>query len=336
MTANGPDTATPAWFVWSWWAALRGLLFALPAAVAMPFDLRTGLALGVGVLPVVAVPLAPRRRRRIVVVFVGLLMAVSVMVGAALATTPWLAVAGIFLMAVGAAALAMRRPAAKVLMTLAVPLTAVGFSYEGLAAGAPLAVLFVAGSVYGWLVTLLPWPPSSARHGAASDALPTLGYGVRLGLAGALCAAIGFALGFDHVGWAAAAALLVMRPSTETLRLRALGRPVSVCVGALAAITLLQLQVPVAVVEAAVVLVVIVATGTVGSRWYVMPAFTTFFVFLLLLSNDLAAAAGRFDERVGETLLGVAVALGFGQVVPDITRRRRSRATRDGPGIVTH
>jgi uncharacterized membrane protein YccC len=51
-----------------------------------------------------------------------------------------------------------------------------------------------------------------------------LGYGVRVGLASAVCAAICFAFHFDHVGWAAAAALLVMRPEPPTLRLRAIGR----------------------------------------------------------------------------------------------------------------
>ena len=40
-------------------------------------------------------------------------------------------------------------------------------------------------------------------------------YGLCLGLAGATAAAIGFALDFDHVGWAATAAMLVMRPGSR-------------------------------------------------------------------------------------------------------------------------
>ena len=71
-----------------------------------------------------------------------------------------------------------------------------------------------------------------------------LDYGVRTGLAGAVCAAVGFAMDFDHVGWAATAALLVMRPSEQALRLRSVGRPVSVCVGAVAAIGLVALHLP--------------------------------------------------------------------------------------------
>ncbi len=37
-------------------------------------------------------------------------------------------------------------------------------------------------------------------------------------------------------------------------------------------------------------------------------AFSTFLVFLLFLSEDPDAAAARFGERVGETVLGVGLA----------------------------
>ena len=118
-----------------------------------------------------------------------------------------------------------------------------------------------------------------------------LGYGVRAGLAGALCAGIGFALDFDHVGWAAAAALLVMRPSESALELR--DRPAgAVLVGAAAAIGLVALAAPRWALGTIVVLVVVMATATARSRWYVTPAFTTFFVFLLLLSGTLRRPRG--------------------------------------------
>ena len=41
-------------------------------------------------------------------------------------------------------------------------------------------------------------------------------------------------------------------------------------------------------------------------------AFTTFIVFLLLLYSDPDAAGARFAERLGETVLGVGIAYGFG------------------------
>ena len=59
-----------------------------------------------------------------------------------------------------------------------------------------------------------------------------------------------------------------------------------------------------------------VLTGTVGSRWYVTPAFTTFLVFLMLLYGNPGQAVGRFVERVLETLFGIGVAYVFGILVP--------------------
>src|SRR5216684_8702883 len=82
-------------------------------------------------------------------------------------------------------------------------------------ARATLAGLLIAGSVYAYLVSL-PWPEHPAPPPAAPSApspQAMLGYGVRLGAAAAAAAAIGFAFHFDHVGWACAAVLLVMRPS---------------------------------------------------------------------------------------------------------------------------
>jgi hypothetical protein len=55
-------------------------------------------------------------------------------------------------------------------------------------------------------------------------------------------------------------------------------------------------------------IVVAGAAVTHRSRWYVTSAFTTFMVFLLLLYSNPQSARARFDERVLETLLGVAIA----------------------------
>lgn len=60
-------------------------------------------------------------------------------------------------------------------------------------------------------------------------------------------------------------------------------------------------------------------TATAGSRWYVMPAFTTFLVFVMLLVDSPHDAQARFWERVLETAFGVAVAA----VVVLLGRRRR-------------
>ncbi|WP_345384119.1 FUSC family protein [Pseudonocardia yuanmonensis] len=326
MTGLPADRRAPAWVVWHWSAALRGALLALPACLVLPQDADAGVAVALGVIPAAALPLVPRRRGRLLVVAIGSLMGVSVLIGGLIAVSPWLAVPALTACAFGASLLATRRPKARILLLLAVPLIGVGLSYPGPAAAAPLAVLFVAGSVYGWLVSLF-WPETAPRR-RVDPPPPNLAYGLWLALAAGVCAALGFALHLDHVGWPTAAALLVMRPGQAQLELRAIGRPVSVMVGALAAVALVSGHAPPWLLTVATAVALVAATATVGSRWYVMPAFTTFLVFLLLLGSDPSSAAGRFWERLGETVLGVAVAVVFGVVAPVLSERctRRRRA----------
>jgi hypothetical protein len=71
------------------------------------------------------------------------------------------------------------------------------------------------------------------------------------------------------------------------------------------------------------VLVVSGAGATRGSRWNVTPLFGTALVLTLLLYRDPEAAAVRFrfNQRVGETILGVAVAYVFGEIVPSLLQR---------------
>jgi hypothetical protein len=85
-------------------------------------------------------------------------------------------------------------------------------------------------------------------------------------------------------------------------------------------------------VQPAVIAVGVVAalTGlaaTRPSRWYVTGGFTTFIVILLLVYGTPNQAAGRFLERVAETLLGVGVALFFGIALPALRRSDRAPAS---------
>lgn len=183
----------------------------------------------------------------------------------------------------------------------------------------------VAGALVGWLVTLL-WPsrPAPSRPPAPARGTAELReYGVRLGLAGSVTAAIGFALDLDHKGWATTAALMVMRPAPELTRLRAAGRAAAVAIGAGAGCVLALLRPPSPVLAGAVILALTGLAATRTSRWYVTGGFTTFLVILVLAYSSPDQAESRFVERVAETLLGVAVALVLGVVVP---RRRARRA----------
>ena len=310
---------------WSWSAAALGAAYAAPAAVAMTWDVSRGLALAVGVLPAAALGLRPMRRGRVATAMLGGVAGISILVGSALAELPWLAVPAIVALAVGAVLLTRRGPAGRVAVYLGVPLVGIGLSFEGTAESAGLAGLMLAGSVYAWLVSLL-WPERDGGPPARQPAGPLpVEYGVRLGLAGATAAAIGFALDLDHVGWACAAALLVMRPAAEMQQLRSAGRIASVACGALAGILVVRAEPPVGAYSAAVVAAVAALAATRGSRWYVTSAFTTFLVFLLLLQSEPAAAAARFGERLAETVLGVAIAYVFGVAVPAVRSRGRQR-----------
>ncbi len=158
--------------------------------------------------------------------------------------------------------------------------------------------------------------------------MPTLGYGIRLAAAGASAAAIGFAFNLDHVGWACAAALLVMRPAAEMQRLRSIGRIVAVLVGALLAIGLIRLSPPLGWFSLAAIAAIAGAGGSHRSRWYLTPAFTTILVLLLLLYSHPNEAGARLGERVLETLLGVSLAYLFGLAVPALIASYRDT----GPG----
>jgi len=292
-------------------------------------DVPLGLGLALGTIPAAVLPLAPRRAKRYVAAIIGMLAGAAMLTGALLAAAgAWVAVPALFLIAVGAAQLAARRPFGLYVLSLCVPLVGAGLSYDDIGTAAGLALAFVIGAVYSWLVSL-PWPeepvsapPQSAPRGPAVNAA-MLDYGIRLGAAGAVCAAIGFALDLDHIGWAVTAALIVMRPSPELQRLRSIGRLVSVAIGAIAAIAVVEAKPSDAVLAAATAVALAAAAGTTGGRWYITPVFSTFLVFVLLLYAHPDQASGRFWERINETVLGVSVAFVCGLLVPMLRERRR-------------
>ena len=317
---NGPARAPG--LAWSWSDAALGAAYAVPAGVVLLEDVQLGLALAVGVLPAALVGLAPKRRGRLVTVVFGALVGIPMFLGGLLAGIPVLAVAGIGLLGVGSAALAMRSRIGVAVMYVSLPLFGVGLSYDDLGKAAALGGLMIAGSVIACAVSML-WPEHSAEAPRARAMTPpTLEYGVRLGLAGATAAAFGFLLDLEHVGWACAAALLVMRPAADMQRLRSAGRILAVATGAVAAIALVEADATDAVYATAAIATVAGAAATRASRWYVTSAFTTFLVFLLLLYSDPADAGSRFAERLLETVIGVGLAYLFGLALPALLRRR--------------
>jgi hypothetical protein len=321
--AEGEAAPTPAdhgrasALAWSWADALLGAAYAIPAAVVASGDPGRGAALAVGVLPAAIIGLPPSRRGRLMIVALGVLTGVPMLIGGLLASVPVIAVAAVGGLGIGAALLAARSRFGQIAMVLSLPMVGVGLSYSEVGKAAGLAGLMVAGSLFACLVSMA-WPERPAWPAPVGGAgpKPTLGYGIRLAAAGASAAAIGFILGLEHVGWACAAALLVMRPAAEMQRLRSVWRIAAVAVGATAAIVLIHLEPADAWFGLVVLGVIAAAAATRGSRWYVTPAFTTFLVFLLLLNGDPQNSASRFNERLWETILGVGLAYLFGLALP--------------------
>jgi hypothetical protein len=294
-------------------------------------DSSKGLAWAFGALPVAMIGMPPTRRGRAKIVLIGALFAVSLLVGSLLAGTAVLAVVGIFLVAFGSAQLASRRAFGQVLMTLCAPVAAVGLSYSEHGKAAVIGLIMLIGLVWSFAILLL-WPEHPAPSRPPITLLPAAlarRYGVQLGLAAASCAAVGEIIHTDHVGWATACAMFVMRPTAEMQKLRSVGRVLSVVVGALAAVAFVRTDPGSAVVAIAAVFAIAALGATRGSRWYVSPLFTTFLVLTLLLFSNptVATEQWRFNERVGETLLGVGFAYLYGLGIPAIATWRDRRHT---------
>ena len=177
----------PPGLAWNWSAAALGAIYALPAAVVVLSDRPRGLALAVGVLPAAIVGLMPTRRSRLAIVVLGTSIGVPMFVGGLLAHVPVLAVAAIAGLGVGSALLAARFRLGQVAMTLSLPMVGIGLSYTDLGKAAGLAGLMVLGSLFACAVSMF-WPEHRAAGSSGAGPGPTrpsLGYGIRLGAAGA-------------------------------------------------------------------------------------------------------------------------------------------------------
>ncbi|MDL9947060.1 FUSC family protein [Gordonia sp. ABSL11-1] len=321
--------AVPPLLVWRWLPALAGLVAATPAVLVTGLvDVRSGVVLGVGMIPSLVIGIPRDRRRRVLILAASLILGVPITVGATVSPWPVLACTTMFLLPVVATwgGPRLHRPRlALLLIILAPPLVGIGLSLDGWRTGVTITGLFIAGGVITFAVAVaLPehWLAEPADGPVTPTALPGIPYGVLVGLVGLVAATIGFLLDLDHVGWACAAALLVMRPDALLQQWRTMGRFVSVLVGASAATGLVELGVAPWAVAVAVAVALVAAAATRGSRWYILPTFTTFLVILMLSYPDPAQATGRLTERVSETVLGLVVAAVVGIGGSALIRRR--------------
>ena len=285
-----------------------------------------GIALSVGLLPVGLMGVRPLRRQRAGPGFVGVAFAVSLLLGSLLSRNAWVAVAGMLALPLLVSLPAVRPTARRLAFALIIPGVAIGLSFPELSDALTLAWAIAAGVL--WMVALSlflperpltvppPAPPANERQARI--------WGLMVGGAAGTATAVGEIVGVAHIGWAPTAALLVMRPQPGVLEQRSAGRVVSTLAGATAAAACVELA-PAPAVLACIVAVVVIATiATRTSRWYVTSAGTSFLVLTLLLYGaSLAAVNSTFWTRVGAGVLGAALAVVFGVLVPRAIAARR-------------
>ncbi|WP_027006830.1 FUSC family protein [Conexibacter woesei] len=274
-------------------------------------NVSAGMLCALGALPAAMLGVPPQRRgvRRLPVV--GAAFALAYILGSILGQVPALAVAALAAAAVGAIRAADVRPAARILPALVVPAFALGMN-ETLPDSLGLAAAFLAGSVWAALVAAA-WPRRqpvrAATTATTAPPVPDKMYAYRFAAAGAIGLALGYVLDLEHVAWAAAAALFIMRPDPEAARTRALGRAVATTCGVVAAGLILH-RGPAEIALAFVVVAAIAAMiGTRASRWYVTSAGSGLVVLLASGAASADAFHTAFGERLLETLIGAALAV---------------------------
>lgn len=313
---------------WLWPEALRGALCALPAVpVLIAVDVSLGICVALGTLPVALLGVPPARRARPRMVAIGVLFAASYLVGSVLGQWPVAAVAAAGALGYAGVVLAARRPPARLLPGLLMPAFVLGMN-EPPSDALVLAAMFAAGGVWATLVAYC-WPDAEAPVDRPpqrpSPAAEVRAYAVGFGAAAALGLGFGFVLELDHLAWAAAAAIIIMRPDPGLLIGRAVGRSLATLAG-VAVASLVFHTGPAAAVLAVVVLATLAAILAVrASPWYVTAAGTG---LLALLASGVAGDEEfriTLDDRLLETLVGALLAVAFGVGFPRIARRIRAR-----------
>jgi hypothetical protein len=298
-----------------------------PVVIIVAVDVKAGVLAAIGLLPVCLVGIAPQRRQRLLVGIVGLLFAAGVIVGSVLIQVYALAVIGIFVLCFLSASLAAKKAAGLIVTAIVMPAVAIGMSYDSISDGLGLALAFALGSIWATLTSLL-WPIGSA---AASDVAPLLSkaearrYGILLGLAAATGVSIALIFDFSSRGWTAAAVLLVMRPMADMVRLRGVGRALATISGVVVATLVLRLGLSPPATAALVAGVFIATIATRTSRWYLASAGTAVLILLAILygSPDADFVRNTSWTRIVENVIGAAIALFYGLLVPSLLAKRR-------------
>ena len=290
--------------------------------------LPPGVAFMIGLLPTSLMGIAPRRRLRVVYGLVGCLFGVGILLGATINSSHTAVVsASLFLViCLGATMLAATRPAGAVLLGILIPSLGVGTGYE-VSRAAALMVAFVAGSIWSCLVMLpvheFEGVPGALARLKAMQPPHTKTYGVLLGLTAATAILAGAIFDIPYAGWIATAALLVIRPVQQMTGWRGVGRAISTIVGTLLVMLTLHLDLGYLATAVACSVIAILTIGARTSKLYI----TSFGTAFLILTIELHQVSSRTDVhqvgryRIGNNVLGAAIALFFGLLVSWLLER---------------
>ena len=325
---------------WSWDAALRGAICALPAVpVIVAVNVSVGICLALGTVLVAFVGVPAQMSMRVRAYLIAVLFAAAYALGSVVGQWPVVAVLALSALAYVSVLITGQNPRSQLIAMLVVPGFAVGMN-EPVPDGFVIASMFLARRAVGHLRLghVAPgagWPGGPARFsalgGPAHDERTKRIYAVCFALAVGIALAIGFAKDFQHVAWAAAACAFVMRPDPGLLASRALGRALATILGVCAAAVLFKQGLGEAALAAITVFTVSAMIATRTSPWYVTSAGTGLLVLLMSGVSSTQQFQLSFHDRILETVIGAGLALLFGVVVPRAARRD-GRARPRAPG----
>lgn len=319
-------------FRWEWRTPLLLAICLVPSVLVTIFaNPRMGVGVVVGLIPAVFQGVDPVRKKRVSVLVLGLLLPLSLFVGTLLKIYAgmWLSALALGLLGFGAVRFSTKHPAVSLGTVMVVPAVGIGLSYDAFSTPMEVFITMVCGSLLACGVALLfPEYTPSAEHrnispqkGVVKPPPPESHLSPQvfsLLFAAALATSVLVGFHWDHTGWVVGTTGFVMRPSGKMQKYRSVWRVVSILVGAAAASLVLTLQPGGLLTVGLAGLAMIAAGGLRQSRAYIMPAFTTFVIFLLILypAQDATAVWGRFFERVGWVAVGVLIACFYGLLLP--------------------
>jgi Fusaric acid resistance protein-like len=320
---------------WSWDAALRGAICALPAVpVILAVNVSVGICFALGTVLVAFVGVPAQMSMRVRAYLIAVMFAVAYAVGCVIGQWPVVAVLALAALAYVSVLITGQNPRSQLIAMLVVPGFAVGMN-EPVPDGFVIAVMFLAGGLWATFVSVM-WHPApggpqaparfSALGGPEHDERATRVYAICFALAVGIALAIGFAKDFQHVAWAAVAAAFVMRPDPGLLASRALGRALATLAGVCAAAVLFQRGLGEAALALVTVFTVSAMIATRTSPWYVTSAGTGLLVLLMSGISSTQQLQLSFHDRILETVIGAGLAMVFGVIVPRLLEPRGSRS----------